>query len=44
MSWWAVVLVALGFAAWSVLMLLLGAGIVKSSYTIPGGDDMRIFK
>lgn len=37
-------MVCFGFGAWSVLMLLVGAAIVKSSYTLPPSDDMRIFK
>ena len=35
MSVWGAVLLAFGFGAWSILMLLVGAGIMKSAYTVP---------
>lgn len=35
MSWWQIMLCALGFGVWSITMVLLGAAIVKSSYTVP---------
>lgn len=38
-SWWQILLVALGFGFWSVFMLLVGAAIMKSAYTIP--NDTR---
>lgn len=37
-------MVALGFGIWSVLMLLMGAAIMKSSYTLPQNDEKWIFK
>ena len=42
MNWWQILLVAFGFGVWSVFMLLLGAAIMKSSYTVP--NDPRILE
>lgn len=41
-NWWQIVLVVFGFGLWSAFMLLLGAAIVKSSYTVP--KDPRILE
>ena len=39
MTWWQILLCGLAFGLWSTFMVLVGAAIVKSNYTVP--NDAR---